>query len=141
MVLAIGSGNARTVLLCLIPILTMKENTMTNHKLHSRLLAVALLALASIAVGPAHSADEATKPPGAVAAYADDATITAKVKAVLIEDQQVQSLSIGVTTEKGVVKLSGVVPSAEVGNRALQLAARVQGVKNVQSDLQLRPAG
>lgn len=114
---------------------------MTNHKLHARLLAVALLALASIAVGPVRAAGEATQPPGAVAAYVDDATITAKVKAVLIEDQQIQSLSISVTTEKGIVKLSGVVPSAEVGNRALQLASRVQGVRNVQSDLQLRPAG
>ena len=56
---------------------------MTNHKLLSRVLAVALLSLTSVAAISAHAADQATKPPGTVAANADDATITAKVKAVL----------------------------------------------------------
>ena len=114
---------------------------MTNHKLLSRLLTAALLSMTSVAVVPAYAADEAATPAGAVSARVDDATITAKVKAVLIEDPQIQSLSIGVTTEKGVVRLSGIVPNAELGNRALQLAAKVPGIKSVESQLTLRPAG
>jgi hyperosmotically inducible periplasmic protein len=113
---------------------------MTNYKTISRLLTTVLLSLASVTAVSTHAAEEATPPqPGAASAYVDDATITAKVKAALLEDQQVQSLSISVTTKKGVVKLSGIVPNAEVGNRALQIASTVPGIKNVESALQLRP--
>ena len=115
---------------------------MANHKILSSLLTAAMVSLASVAAVSAQAADQPTKQPGAVSGYVDDATITTKVKAALLEDQQVQSLSIGVTTEKGIVKLSGVVPSAEAGNRVMQLAARVPGIKNVDgSQLTLRPAG
>lgn len=75
---------------------------------------------------------------GATSAYADDAMITTMVKTALIEDKQVRSLKISVTTEQGVVKMSGTVPNAEVGNRALQLATTVQGVKGVKNDLKVK---
>lgn len=64
--------------------------------------------------------------------------ITTMVKAALVEDKKVQSLKISVTTEQGVVKMSGTVPSAEVGKRALQLAAGVQGVQDVKSELKVK---
>ena len=64
--------------------------------------------------------------------------ITTMVKAALVEDKQVQALKISVTTKQGVVKMSGTVPNAEVGKRALQLAAGVQGVKDVKSELKLK---
>lgn len=135
---------------------------MQNHKMLSRLLAAALVSLASVAAVSVQAADVGTSAataastnssspttaPGATtsgtgptSAYADDAMITTMVKAALIEDKQVQSLKIKVATEQGVVKMSGTVPNAEVGNRALQLAATVQGVKEVKNDLKLKPAG
>ncbi|MEO6353563.1 MAG: BON domain-containing protein [Burkholderiaceae bacterium] len=92
------------------------------------------------ATGSAGATDAAT-PTGSVSAYADDAMITTKVKAALIEDKQVKSLKIRVSTEEGVVKMSGVVPNADLGNRALQLAATVQGVKGVKNDLKLKGKG
>ena len=137
--LRLGKCNVKTALLYLIPILTMKETIMTNHKLPSRLLSVAFLSLTSVAAVSAHAASEAAKPPGVFSANTDDAAITARVKAALIQDPQVQSLSINVATEKGVVILSGIVPNAEVGKHVLQLAAQVPGIKKVESQLKLRP--
>jgi hyperosmotically inducible protein len=140
---------------------------MQNQKMLSRLLAAAFVSLASVAAVSVQAADEPTTPPAATSAsgaasgsgvgsasgaasapgigasssaHADDAMITTMVKAALVEDKQVQSLKISVSTEKGVVKVSGIVPNADLGNRALQLAAGVQGVKGVKNDLKLKAA-
>lgn len=123
---------------------------MQNQKTLSRLLTAALVSLASVAAVSVHAAppaDATTKPavtgsatpavPGATSAFADDAMITTKVKAALIEDKDVQSLKISVSTAKGVVLISGTVPSAAVAKRALKLAASVQGVKDVKSELKV----
>lgn len=118
---------------------------MQNHKMLSRLFATAIVSLAAVSVQAADLGSSAatnaatpTKAPGATSAYADDAMITTMVKTALIEDKQVQSLKISVTTEQGVVKMSGIVPNVEVGKRALQLAASVQGVKDVKNDLKVK---
>lgn len=125
---------------------------MQNHKMLSRLFATAIVSLAAVSVQAAdlgsstatNAATSTTAPgaaksaTGATSAYADDAMITTMVKTALIEDKQVQSLKISVTTEQGVVKMSGIVPNVEVGKRALQLAAGVQGVKDVKNDLKVK---
>lgn len=150
---------------------------MQNPKMLSRLLAAAVLSLASLTAVSVQAADvgadaaansaspttapgasasdtgaasgsgaasgtmaapEPTGAVGATSAYADDAMITTMVKAALIEDKQVKSLKIKVSTEQGVVKMSGTVPNAEVGNRALQLATTIQGVKGVKNDLKVK---
>ena len=113
---------------------------MQNTKVLSRVLAASLLSLASIAV--VHAADTATAmpPTSASAGQADDATITAKVKAALSEDKQLSATKISVTSEQGVVRISGAVPSAEVGQRALELAAGVKGVRDVKSELTVKAA-
>jgi hyperosmotically inducible protein len=148
-----------------------KELIMKNPKMFTRLLATALVSLASVAASvqaadPATSAaptaatsgtttgatgytgattgatgatEATTGAPAATSApAADDATITTMVKAALIEDKQVKALKIRVNTEQGVVKMSGTVPNAEVGKRALQLAAGVQGVKDIKSELKVK---
>lgn len=125
---------------------------MQNHKMLSRLFATAIVSLAAVSAQAADLGSTAatnaatpTTAPGAVnsatgatSAYSDDAMITTMVKTALVEDKQVQALKISVTTEQGVVKISGTVPSAEVGKRALQLAAGVQGVKDVKNDLKVK---
>ncbi len=136
---------------------------MQNHKLLSRLLVAALISLTSVAAVQAADAStsaaansttatgastdtsaaplgtgSAATAVGATSAYADDAMITTMVKAALVEDEQVQSLKISVSTEQGIVKMSGVVPTAEVGQRALQLAAGVQGVQDIKSELKVK---
>jgi osmotically-inducible protein OsmY len=67
--------------------------------------------------------------------YMDDSTITAKVKAAILEDPALKVFDISVETFKGVVQLSGFVNSAEVRSRAGVVASRVSGVQSVKNDL------
>jgi hyperosmotically inducible protein len=75
------------------------------------------------------------------AAYFDDTWITAKVKAVLLNDDFLSGLEIHVQTRDGVVQLSGFVRKPEQIGRAIYIASRVEGVKQVQNDLILKGAG
>lgn len=70
----------------------------------------------------------------------DDAAITAKVKAALIEDPDVKALQINVNTYNGVVQLNGFVDNSGQISRAGQIAQGVKGVKSVQNNLSVRPA-
>ena len=65
----------------------------------------------------------------------DDSVITNKVKASIIGDPKLKSLQISVETFKGVVQLSGFVNSNESATRAVDLARRVKGVKQVNNSL------
>lgn len=69
--------------------------------------------------------------------YIDDAAITAKVKAVLINDSLTQSAGIDAKTYKGLVQLSGFASEDEQRVRAAQLALKVPGVKTVRNDILL----
>jgi hyperosmotically inducible protein len=71
----------------------------------------------------------------------DDATITAQVKTRLLNDPQVGGMRIDVDTTMGVVTMSGVVKSRAEESRAMDLARRVSGVKDVRSTLQVDSAG
>ena len=68
----------------------------------------------------------------------DDGVLTAKVKAALIADPTVKAHEVNVMTRDGVVQLSGFVDSAQAKSRAADLARRIDGVKDVQDDLQVR---
>ena len=70
--------------------------------------------------------------------YIDDATITTKVKAALLDDKHVSSARINVETFKGVVQLSGFANSSAESSRAVMLASNVKGVKSVQNDIRLK---
>lgn len=61
---------------------------------------------------------------------AADTSITARVKAMLIEARDIQATTIKVVTESGVVYLMGIATRAE-GDRAAQVASRVAGVQRV----------
>jgi hyperosmotically inducible protein len=67
----------------------------------------------------------------------DDATITARVKTVLLNDPQINATRIDVSTSNGVVTISGAVKSTADEQRAIQLARQVNGVKDVKSTLQV----
>ena len=67
--------------------------------------------------------------------YVDDASITTKVKAVLLDDSGLKSFNISVTTNKDVVQLSGVVNSDHVRARATEVASGVAGVRGVVNNL------
>ena len=64
-----------------------------------------------------------------------DATITAKVKTALGNDELVKARNINVDTMRGVVTLNGSVGSAAEKERAITLAKRVEGVSDVRDNL------
>jgi len=66
----------------------------------------------------------------------DDATITARVKTALLNDQQISATKIDVTTSNGVVTMSGTVRSRAEEARAIEVARQTAGVKDVKSTLQ-----
>lgn len=69
-----------------------------------------------------------------------DAGVTAKVHAQLAADEGLRTLTgIDVTTENGVVRLSGEVPTAADRRRAEEVAMKVDGVRSVRNDLRVKP--
>jgi osmotically-inducible protein OsmY len=65
-----------------------------------------------------------------------DSWITAKIKGEYVADEHVKARQITVTTEHGVVRLSGKVESEAEAKRAITLALETKGVVAVDSDLQ-----
>jgi hyperosmotically inducible protein len=70
--------------------------------------------------------------------YFDDATVTSKVKADLIEDPLTKARDISVTTDQGIVQLSGVVDSQEQRDEAVRVAKSIPGVRSVDDGMQLQ---
>ena len=67
--------------------------------------------------------------------FMDDSTITARVKAALIDDKNIRSSDISVKTENKVVTLSGSVDGAEQKDLAVNAAKTVKGVTTVNDQL------
>ncbi len=67
--------------------------------------------------------------------YFDDSVITNKVKAAILSDPKLKVTQISVETFKGVVQLSGFVNTNAAATRAVDLARRVKGVKQVNNSL------
>lgn len=67
--------------------------------------------------------------------FMDDSTITARVKAALIDDKSISSAGISVKTENKVVTLSGSVDSTAQKAQALSVAKNVKGVTTVNDKL------
>jgi hyperosmotically inducible protein len=70
--------------------------------------------------------------------YVDDAVITTKVKAAILDDPLTKVLEVKVETFKGEVQLSGFVSSQAAANRAVELARGVSGVTSVKNDMQIK---
>ncbi|HEX4511158.1 MAG TPA: BON domain-containing protein [Burkholderiaceae bacterium] len=68
----------------------------------------------------------------------DDSVVTVKVKTALLGDAQTQGSQIAVTTNKGVVQLSGFVDSTDAQARAASVARNVEGVQNVVNDTRIK---
>ena len=70
--------------------------------------------------------------------FSDDA-LTAKIKARIAEHWMALIADISVTTNNGVVTLTGSVPSENARAEALQVARSADGVSRVESDLTIAP--
>lgn len=71
----------------------------------------------------------------------DDSVITARVKSALVGDSTTKAYQISVTTFEGKVQLSGFVDDAEARTRAGQVAKNVNGVRDVENNLEIRDDG
>lgn len=88
--------------------------------------------LAGCATGPAYESN---------AEAVDDATITANVKAALLQDSETRASNISVNTVRGRVELTGFVNSREEGDEAMHDARRIAGVRSVSNELQINGGG
>ncbi|SMG56110.1 BON domain-containing protein [Paraburkholderia susongensis] len=69
--------------------------------------------------------------------HIDDGTITTKVKADLLAAKNVKSTHIHVKTRKGVVWLTGSVPSSDDKSAAEEVVQSVKGVSSVKNHLKV----
>ena len=68
----------------------------------------------------------------------DDSLITARVKAALLAEKGIPSLSISVETYEGRVQLSGFVKAPDIVSRAGRVTAGVSGVRTVHNNITVR---
>lgn len=80
-----------------------------------------------------------TRGQSTVGSYIDDSTITATIKAKLLEDKTTGGMSINVDSLNGTVALSGFAKSADEKARAEAIARETRGVKEVRNNLIVRP--
>ncbi len=69
----------------------------------------------------------------------DDTATTARVKSALHGDAQYKYPDVEVHTFKGTTQLSGFVASGEQKSRASTIARGVEGVRNVENNITIKP--
>lgn len=117
---------------------------MTTTKLSKTLLAVmlgsALVSGSALAETSAvdKAGDKIDSSMNKVGNFMDDSSITAKVKAALVDHDSIKSTDISVKTEKKVVTLSGFVTSQQQAEEAVKVAKGVEGVTSVSDKLHVR---
>ncbi len=67
-----------------------------------------------------------------------DTAVTARVKARLATDKELESMDIQVDTDHGRVVLRGTAPNASAQSRAKELASSVEGARNVDNLLTVK---
>jgi hyperosmotically inducible periplasmic protein len=90
-------------------------------------MAAALVLAGCAAIGTQKSTGE----------FVDDAGITSRVKVALAEDPVVKARQVNVETFRGVVQLNGFVDSAEAKSQATTVAQNVEGVQDVENNLEV----
>jgi c(7)-type cytochrome triheme protein len=88
--------------------------------------------------GSAEKSAASTSKKESPGAYLDDAVVTTKVKAAVLEEASLKSAEINVETYKGTVQLTGFVRSRADINKAVEVAKSVEGVKSVKNDMILK---
>ena len=108
-----------------------------NIKNKFSILTISLaVGLSSAAYGQEKHQEHQTKP-DSVGTEINDSVITTKVKSALLKDTGLESLDIKVETRKGEVQLSGFVHSQSQIDRAVMIAQKVEGVKQVDNKIDI----
>ncbi|MCF3629572.1 BON domain-containing protein [Thalassospiraceae bacterium LMO-SO8] len=101
---------------------------MFSYKRILKFLGAAVVILSVMACDPMSGRETAGE-------YIDDATITSKVIAAIIDDPVLKKAHVNVETLKKVVQLSGWVDSDQSRERAGAVARGVTGVSSVRNNL------
>jgi osmotically-inducible protein OsmY len=88
---------------------------------------------------PAAATAEAAREGTGAGSVAPDAWLTAKIQAKYFVDDEVKARDIDVTTQNGVVTLSGVVEDEAERRQAVALARSTDGVRDVTDQLRVDP--
>jgi osmotically-inducible protein OsmY len=98
-----------------------------------RNFAVLVAAVLLVAGGCASTSEK-----GSAGAYFGDAGITTRVKTAIFNEPGLKVMDISVSTEGKVVQLSGSVKSRADRTRVAEVARKVEGVKGVKNELQVK---
>jgi hyperosmotically inducible protein len=83
--------------------------------------------------------NEKNEPKRSLGTVIDDATITAGIKLKFAKDDLVRAYKIDIDTKDGMVTLTGTVKNEQEAKRAIALAESEEGVRRVNSVLQIKP--
>lgn len=114
------------------------NKTKIARTLIAALAGMALLSGATFAADTSSTGSKIDSSMKKVDGFMDDSGITAKAKAVLVDDEAIKSTDISVETHQGVVTLSGFVDSQEQAEKAVALVQKVEGVKSVSDKLHVK---
>ncbi|WP_035052233.1 BON domain-containing protein [Andreprevotia chitinilytica] len=92
-------------------------------------ISISLVSVVGCAASPKHES---------TGQYMDDKVITVKVKEAIFDEPTLKVFQIKVITFQGVVQLSGFVNSQTVASKAVDVARRVEGVKSVKDDMEIK---
>ena len=103
---------------------------------------VVLMAVLAVLTSWGTSAGALSTPAGRSAGQViDDSTITAQVKAKLLNDNVTKGLAVSVKTFEGEVTLTGAVDTDQQRSKAVEIASAVPGVKKVNDLISLKNSG
>ncbi|ABS46713.1 MULTISPECIES: division/outer membrane stress-associated lipid-binding lipoprotein [Yersinia pseudotuberculosis complex] len=92
----------------------------------------------AVVVGSAAVATKTATDPRTIGTQVDDGTLEARVVNALSKDKEIKSQTrFVVTAYQGKVLLTGQTPSAELSNRAKQIASGVDGATEVYNEMRL----
>lgn len=107
---------------------------MQDGKIYMAVLAASLFGVSMPVIAESNVSDKES-----ATRFIDDAALTTRVKTALLTDSSVSALDIKVTTEGGVVYLSGIASETEQ-QRARELALAIVGVKDVRTQIAPLPS-
>lgn len=107
-----------------------------SHRFHHAALVAVLAAVTMAAAACAPTRTQKT-----AGEQLDDTVVTARVKAALVADPATKARQIDVEVFRGKVQLNGFVDSAAEKTAAARVARGVEGVAQVDNNLEVRPGG
>jgi hyperosmotically inducible protein len=116
----------------------MENKTMKQIKYIPAIILTAVMAVTVGCASTTKNDGASTTKHQSTGDYIDDAVITTKVKAAILNEESLKSAEINVETYKGVVQLSGFVSSTPDIARAVEVTRGVKGVTSVKNDMRLK---